>query len=288
MSGGGSRLSHMLKQRIITAFVLLFLVLFLLFLAPGEAWPVFTAVIGLFVLHEMARMAKFGTFLHLALLVLGGLLAYYIFYGGARGLIAGSGNIFPWLVLAFWLVFVPLSLAGKWRIRNHIAVMILGLVMVGPFMHYFNLIKNSMPPLQFLTLFGFIWIADIGAYAFGKMWGRRKLAPSISPGKTWEGALGGVLMSWLYVILMLKIGWMPATREGIWMLLLLSFVFVAISIMGDLYESWFKRVCQVKDSGWALPGHGGVWDRTDSLLAVASVYGAGLAFWPKIAAILPF
>jgi phosphatidate cytidylyltransferase len=124
-----------------------------------------------------------------------------------------------------------------------------------------------------------VWMADIAAYFFGKLLGRRKLAPAISPGKSWEGALGGLLgvvvmaMVWvhvidvhlpvdgpsLYQILVKRLGWLS----------LLAVVFLtAMSVVGDLFESLVKRAAGAKDSSQLLPGHGGVLDRVDALLPV--------------------
>jgi phosphatidate cytidylyltransferase len=113
-----------------------------------------------------------------------------------------------------------------------------------------------------------VWVADTAAYFAGRKWGRRKLAPSISPGKTWEGAWGGLAAAVAYAIicgtfLLGTMGW-PA-------LVVAAAVLTAISIVGDLFESAAKRQAGVKDSGALLPGHGGILDRIDSATAVLPV-----------------
>jgi phosphatidate cytidylyltransferase len=126
-----------------------------------------------------------------------------------------------------------------------------------------------------LSLLLVVWLADIGAYFAGKRFGRRKLAPSISPGKTWEGVLGG----WLLVLLVALIAMQTrvfaptlftafAERLGWPRALLGVSVLVAFSVAGDLFESLLKRQAGVKDSSGLLPGHGGVLDRVDALLPV--------------------
>jgi phosphatidate cytidylyltransferase len=116
-----------------------------------------------------------------------------------------------------------------------------------------------------------VWSADVGAYFAGRRFGRRKLAPAVSPGKTWEGAAGGMLLS-----LALCGGGLMALGFPAWWLLAVAGL-VAVSIFGDLFESIIKRVRGVKDSSNLLPGHGGILDRIDSLLAVLPVFALILA-----------
>ncbi|MEM7000572.1 MAG: phosphatidate cytidylyltransferase, partial [Pseudomonadota bacterium] len=111
-----------------------------------------------------------------------------------------------------------------------------------------------------------VWAADIGAYFAGKKFGRRLLAPKVSPGKTWEGVLGGYLLS-VGVSGVAVALWQP--QALIW--LLVTVVLIAVSVFGDLFESLLKRATGIKDSGTLLPGHGGMLDRIDSALAVLPV-----------------
>jgi phosphatidate cytidylyltransferase len=118
-----------------------------------------------------------------------------------------------------------------------------------------------------LALLGIVWIADSAAYFAGRGFGRRKLAPEISPGKTWEGVIGaGIAVAVYYALL--RFAFAPATAwlggaAGI----LLCGAITVMSIEGDLFESWMKRQAAMKDSGSLLPGHGGVLDRIDGLTA---------------------
>ncbi len=114
-----------------------------------------------------------------------------------------------------------------------------------------------------LWVFLVTWATDIGAYFVGRAWGRKKLAPSISPGKTVEGLYGGIAAATL-----LGGAWALATGLG-WTLLLLAPLFSLAAQAGDLFESWMKRRAGVKDSGTWLPGHGGLLDRLDGLVPVA-------------------
>ncbi|MBT8436567.1 MAG: phosphatidate cytidylyltransferase, partial [Gammaproteobacteria bacterium] len=124
-----------------------------------------------------------------------------------------------------------------------------------------------------LYLFSIVWIADIGAYFSGRRFGKRKLAPAISPGKTWEGFCGGLVANllWIIGIYFFSTGW----GFGFLQFVLIGVATSLISVVGDLFESILKREAGVKDSGKLLPGHGGVLDRIDSLIAASPVFVAG-------------
>lgn len=129
-------------------------------------------------------------------------------------------------------------------------------------------------PWMLLFVMVLMWVADSGAYFVGRQWGRRKLAPRVSPGKSWEGVGGALATSALYSAAAgVPLGFSGA-RLGLFVLL--SLVTVALSIVGDLWESLLKRDQGVKDSGTLLPGHGGMLDRIDSLTAGAPVFLTGL------------
>jgi phosphatidate cytidylyltransferase len=136
--------------------------------------------------------------------------------------------------------------------------------------------EDPLGPRWTLFAIALCWAADSGAYFAGSKFGKRKLAPSISPGKTWEGVWGGLATAVLLaavVLPLLGLGWgsLPA-------LMLLTVVTAGISVVGDLFESLMKRHSGVKDSGDLFPGHGGVMDRIDSLLAALPVFVVGKAW----------
>ncbi len=135
--------------------------------------------------------------------------------------------------------------------------------------------RNGTPGLYLmLSLFVIVWGADSGAYFAGRRWGRRKLAPRVSPGKTWEGAGGGLAV---VVPAMAVAAWLMDYDWGnLFSFVLLGIVTAMFSIVGDLLESLMKRRRGVKDSGAILPGHGGILDRIDSLTAAAPVFVLGL------------
>jgi phosphatidate cytidylyltransferase len=121
-----------------------------------------------------------------------------------------------------------------------------------------------------LILLSLVAAADIGAYFTGRRFGRTKLAPQVSPGKTWEGVLGGAVAVSVVALLWIWMGLFA------WRFLVVALAVFAASVVGDLTESLFKRGAGLKDSGSILPGHGGILDRIDSLTAAAPVYVLGL------------
>ena len=134
--------------------------------------------------------------------------------------------------------------------------------------------QSAHGPWILIYILTLVWVADIGAYFAGRRFGRHKLAPGISPGKTWEGVFGGIALNalWISLVFALSQGW----GMDYPVFLLLGLATSAISVVGDLYESILKREAGMKDSGRLLPGHGGVLDRIDSVIAAAPVYLSGL------------
>ena len=125
-----------------------------------------------------------------------------------------------------------------------------------------------------MTLLLIVWLADTAAYFSGRQFGKRLLAPKISPKKTWEGACGALITVFLSILWM---GWLCGLKLLlVFYLSLLGSCTVIISIVGDLFESLLKRKVGVKDSGQLLPGHGGLLDRMDSLLAAAPFFALGV------------
>ena len=120
-----------------------------------------------------------------------------------------------------------------------------------------------------------VWLADTGGYFAGKKWGKDKLAKVISPNKTWQGVYGALALTSIWAVLAYLLNINGSLSLLAW--LGLTLVTVLISIVGDLFESLFKRAHQVKDSGNLLPGHGGILDRIDSLIAAVPIFVAGLA-----------
>jgi len=126
-----------------------------------------------------------------------------------------------------------------------------------------------------MYLFLLVWGADSGAYFVGRKFGKKKLAPNVSPNKSIEGLYGGILTSMLIVVAVASL-YLDMTWPELCLFLILSVITVFSSVLGDLFESMIKRRAGIKDSGRILPGHGGVLDRIDSLLAAAPIFATGI------------
>jgi phosphatidate cytidylyltransferase len=159
----------------------------------------------------------------------------------------------------FWIVFSPVWLISRKKINHKLLMAFLGLVLLMATWVALTGLQNISPWLL-LGVLVTVWLADSAAYFAGKRFGRHKLAPEISPGKTWEGVAGAMLAATIYGLALCH--FLHYTRwliPGLWLI-------VVLSIMGDLFESLLKRHAGVKDSGHLLPGHGGVLDRIDGLI----------------------
>lgn len=264
----------MLKTRVITAVVLLAVLLPVTLFAPVAGFGALIAIVLVFGAWEWARLLKFTGlapvgYAVLAALALAASTRLGIGVRAARPLFEAAA-VFWVLAGPFVLVRKPTLTHGAWRLFLIIA----GLVSLVACWH--ALVAARVLGVSFvLSVLLVVWLADIGAYFAGKAFGKHKLAPAISPGKTWEGAVGG----WLAVlvvalIVMASHAFEPTLvstlvqRIGVVRALLVLTVLVAFSIVGDLFESMLKRQAGVKDSSALLPGHGGVLDRIDALLPV--------------------
>lgn len=181
------------------------------------------------------------------------------------------------LSAAFWVLLAPLWLARGFRPGARRWLRSTGFLVLVPA----ALATVAVTPNELLLLFGLLWVADIAAFMAGRAFGRRKLAPEISPGKTWEGALAGLICVLAYAIMCAV--FVPQLAEHVHGIVWLPYLagagaLCALSVVGDLFESAVKRQAAVKDSGTWLPGHGGVLDRIDSATAMLPV-GALLMHW---------
>ena len=255
----------------VTATVLIVLLLAGLFFLPRTGVALLMALIVAIGGFEWARLCGLGVTesrVYAAAIVIG-LLVLVSVEVWRPAFLAGA---------AFWILAVPAWLWLGLGARQRSGLIPLGfLVLVPP-----ALAMVVLEPLDALLALAVAWIADTAAYFAGRRWGRRKLAPSISPGKTWEGAAGGLIGAAAYaMILSILFAGMQGTRMAAF--LGAAALLVAVSIVGDLFESAVKRQAGVKDSGSILPGHGGMLDRIDSATAVLPV-AALLVPWLKGAA----
>jgi len=177
-----------------------------------------------------------------------------------------------WVLVAIGFIFYRHQ--DNRPLHQRTLLLLLGLVMLWICAHcviYLHYVYGGWMLMYLLTL---VWLADIGAYFSGRKFGKRKLAPAISPGKTWEGVYGGICVNLVWMVL---IYWLSRGFDiGIGWFLLIGVSTVLISIVGDLFESILKREAGVKDSGKLLPGHGGILDRIDSVIAASPVFVSGL------------
>ena len=170
------------------------------------------------------------------------------------------------LSAAFWLVVVPFWFRYKWKLGgNDMAGFLLGALVILPTWAAMVAL-HAVGPWLMLAAMALVWVADIAAYFAGRAFGRHKLAPAISPGKTWEGVAGAVVGVLAYGGAVFNFsplaGKLPLSVP---LLALLLVTLTAVSVMGDLFESLLKRQAGIKDSSQLLPGHGGVLDRIDAL-----------------------
>jgi phosphatidate cytidylyltransferase len=269
----------MLWQRILTAAVLLPLFLAALLMLPNLYWTLLLAALLAVAAREWARLAGFARAgqAAYALAILVAALAVAALERDASAaqafIYSAPGKLLYALCAAFWLAIVPAWLYYRWVVRSRSLLAVVGAVVLLPFWH--ALAWMQLMPERLLAALAVVWVADTAAYFTGRAFGRRKLAPSVSPGKTWEGvagALAAVCTGWVLLALLA-----PGFRGQLGSGLLLVAVLTAMSIEGDLFESWMKRQAGLKDSGALLPGHGGLLDRVDALTStvpLAALYFA--------------
>ncbi|MCB1662251.1 MAG: phosphatidate cytidylyltransferase [Pseudomonadales bacterium] len=263
----------MLKQRIITALILAPLVIAgIIYLSP-KMFSVAALVVILLGAWEWAGLSGFSNYKKIVYLVLVTVGCFLIAeFNHQMQLWVLYVAVPIWLLIGYWVVGYPDS-AVYWA--SSLRRALLGIAILLPAWTSLTLLKQMrMDGLLILLLMLIIWGADIGAYFSGRAWGGKKLAFRVSPGKTWAGAYGGLLSAlmacWLFATVF---GVMQSERLTDWLwFALLAFITATVSIVGDLTESMVKRQQGVKDSGALLPGHGGIMDRIDSLVAGLPFY----------------
>lgn len=260
-----------MKQRIITAIVALILFVPVVYMGSWILELVIAGlgIIGLFELFRMKGNKLFtieGIISILALLAL--LFPHYVSMIIPEYMT--TQNIFYLFVL---LLLVCTVFSKNNFTFDDVAVAVLGIMYIGYGFKFLLLTRQSGLDLLLFVLF-VVWATDIGAYLIGRKLGKHKLAPSISPNKTIEGAAGGVVLA--LIVAFIYLAFYPQAYSTIGMLIL-TIVLSVSGQLGDLVESAFKRYYNVKDSGNLLPGHGGILDRFDSLLFVLPIlYFSGL------------
>lgn len=258
------------RQRILTGLALGGVFLAALLGLPTPAW----AALMLFIVGlggwEWAGLMKQERPARLAYAIVTPLLTLAVYQSVPREWIAG-------LAAAFWLLVAPLWLARGWPIEGGPGGALLGWLLLIP-TGFAAIHLHAHSPLFLLACILLAVIADSAAYFSGRRFGKHKLAPRISPGKSWEGALGAALAIAVYALLVSLFAWRETVAHSAAVLGYAMILFVA-SILGDLFESHAKRQAGIKDSGHWLPGHGGVLDRIDSLSAVLPLALCFLLLW---------
>lgn len=271
----------MLKQRVLTALVIAPIIIAITLYLPTTVFGVVLALVlalgawewaGLSGLEGMPRYSYTAT----VLLILG-LLNRLLPQEPMVALILISVGVIWWSAAFLFVLAFP---AGSGFLHSHAIRILTGLLVLLP-THAALLLLHQGDPRAALLVMVLVSFADIGAYFVGRAFGRHKLAPRVSPGKTWEG-LGGALL------VVLATGYAAARLLEIPAAVMVGFLIVCLvtalaSVVGDLTESMFKRMVGAKDSGSLLPGHGGVLDRLDSITAAAPVFALGI-LWLKVAA----
>lgn len=273
----------MLQTRIITAIVMLAVFLPAVLFLPSWYFSLFLSFVVALAFWEWGQFLQFSSFKRKILGVAAFLfLVCFSFFYEETLQLKGNISLFCLSVLAissaFWCLVAPIFLHQKWKIHG-LKGMVLGIVILFPLWLSVVQMRNFSVELLLLAML-IVWIADSVAYFVGKACGKHKMCPSISPGKSWEGALGGILGVMLYFLFLSKIG---RNVDFHWLVFLITIflggIFAALSIVGDLLESLFKRQANLKDSSQLLPGHGGFLDRFDSLAAVLPSFWLMFYFW---------
>lgn len=255
----------MLKHRIPTALFLFVLTCGIIFYAPPLIFACSWWILCLIAIYELAAMYKFSSTQITALMVTTSALVVGIAFSKYD-----LSQLIRIISVATWCFAIPLTLIFVPKKFSKFIISIFALVLFIPAYYAVNILHTFLGAWQLISIMMIAWVADTGAYFVGKSCGKHKLAPQISPGKSIEGAVGGFILVVIYLLILKSLNlvdYLPTYGTAF----KFAFILTAISIVGDLFESWLKRVAKVKDSGTILPGHGGIFDRIDSLIAVLAI-----------------
>ena len=262
-------------ERIITALVLVAVVLSCMF-ASSSHYPMFVLMIiaaGVAGYEWLKLMPKKSKNVNKPLawgygLVTAAISTLALSYNDVA-LLLWAASILTWLLSVYWVKSYP-----EYDGWYNPTLKVIGLVLVSAAVTaIFSVWQSS--PWWLMYLFLLVWGADSGAYFVGRKLGKKKLAPDVSPNKSLEGLYGGVFTAMLIVVVV-EVVYLDLSLAEHALFLILSVITVFSSVLGDLFESMIKRRAGIKDSGRILPGHGGVLDRIDSLLAAAPIFAAGI------------
>ncbi len=268
----------MLRTRILTAVIMLFLFLAALFYLSAIFWMVLLLALTVAGSWEWSQLAKFPTTYSIVYLVITAILGgELLFILSEEVLAAPYTTSFLWFYvvsLAFWTLGAPCLLKSNRPLKNLVLLALTGWLLLLPTCLALYQLR-AISPLLLLGFMTTIWISDTAAYFTGRALGKHKLAPSISPGKTWEGVAGALLAVSIYA---LTWSFLVGKEAHVMLLVPLLLALAMMGIIGDLFESLMKRHAGVKDSGSILPGHGGILDRIDALTSTLPIAVLSLLF----------
>jgi phosphatidate cytidylyltransferase len=252
-------------------------------MASPRVWRMLTLLVLLYAAWEWSSFARLQTIVRVAYVALIGVIATALLAYATAQEQASVGEVWlPWFGLAalFWFIAAPAWLLFGWAPQQRILLAATGILVLVPTWLAMVALRE-LSPYALLHVMALVWVADSVAYFVGRRYGKHKLAPAISPGKTWEGVLGGFAGVAIYLMLSVLVV-LASQAYGaplplpLFVVVVLGAPLTAASVIGDLFESWMKRQVGLKDSGSLLPGHGGVLDRIDALTATLPIAAAAV------------
>ncbi|MDP2761747.1 MAG: phosphatidate cytidylyltransferase [Sideroxyarcus sp.] len=272
----------MLKSRVLTSMILLALLLVALFWLPPIIWSLLVLVMVLQGTVEWSHLSglqgrQANLYWGATLLLLLGLL--WLDTSASAEQSRYVHLMFYLLSAMLWLIVVPAWLITGIKVTQPWLMMLVGwMVLIPTGLAMIDLRAAAPAPWVLLFVMGLVWVADSAAYFAGRKFGKTKLAPSISPGKTWEGVAGAILGVSIYVALVWTFSAEFSRLQVLPAMMLAAWWWVVLAVIGDLFESAIKRQAGVKDSGTLLPGHGGLLDRIDALTSTLPLAALALLF----------
>ena len=250
----------MFKTRVISSISMLIIFLISFFILDSWTFIALSSFVSIVALYELGLLLNLKLTQKVILWASSLLVFIYFYYFGIANI-----NIILFGSLIFWLLFAPFHLRNKFLIPVNLKIFF-GIILIVP-LWVSVLWLFSLNKLFLLYIFVSIFIADIGAYLFGKKFGKHKLMKDVSPGKTIEGALGAFLLNAIFSFFLSF--YVPV---DVLLLIACSILITILSIFGDLYESLLKRISGIKDSGSIIPGHGGILDRIDGFCSTIPIF----------------
>ena len=259
----------MLLKRILTASIVAPIAVFGILVLTQTSFAVAVALILIISSWEYCNLIQIKHLAGRALYALLILLATYFLSNALSNLAVLYAAAIWWLIALVWVVIFP---KGSHLLRKNLLVKLVNGLFIFVPMAIALMALHLLDPMLVLFLLILIWAADIGAYFAGKLFGKTKLCPSVSPGKTLEGVFGGAALAQVVAILYVYVSIQAPLLGDFLIFSFIALVISLVSVLGDLFESVLKRIAEVKDSGNILPGHGGILDRIDSLTSSAPIF----------------